>query len=119
MHEHPAITTLDILHLMLALIIAAAYLAVPFTALSRLAKFMPVSARVSGSFFFLTCALTHIAIAAGFHDSRWMVLNDAVQAVSVITFIAVLSRMVGKVMEHRARRTTTGVAHVDDARTAT
>jgi uncharacterized membrane protein AbrB (regulator of aidB expression) len=116
MHQHNDITAIDVLHLALALVIAASYMAVPFTALARLSKFIPISARIAGTFFFLTCAITHIAIAASFHDSSWMVVNDLVQAVSVITFIAVLSRMVGAVMARRKDRLP-GVAHVDNAST--
>ncbi len=102
--HHGAWGLLAQLHLLLALVIAAAYLSVPFTALRRLAELLPKTAVVSGSMFFLTCAITHLGIAAGFHESHWMVLNDFVQAVSVITFIASLSRVVSRAMHRRSER---------------
>ncbi len=111
MHHDPASWgLLAQVHLGLALIIAAAYLSVPFTALRKLARFLPRTAQISGALFFLTCAITHLSIASGF-DSRWMVVSDLVQAISVVTFIASFSRLVGRAFERRARRM--GVADVD------
>lgn len=67
------------------LIIVAGYLIVPFTVL----KYLPLSlgVRIAGTFFFLTCAITHLSMAFEFHTSRWMVVNHAVQAVSVVWFV--------------------------------
>lgn len=104
MHQHAQTQPIDAVHIVLALVIAGAYLAVPFTALRRLAAYMPMTARVAGSFFFLTCAITHLALATDLHETNWMVLNDAVQAVSAITFITSLSRMVRVVMRRREAR---------------
>lgn len=98
---HDSYSGLDITHIALALAIAAAYVTVPFTALRRLP--VPRIVQVSGMVFFLTCALTHLALAAGFHDSPWMVLSDLVQFIAVVTFIATLSRMVEMVMNRQRR----------------
>ena len=100
-HEYDA---LDQLHIGLAIIIALAYASIPFTSLRLLAAYLPRAAQIGGSLFFITCAITHLAIAAGFHDSHWMIANDAVQAASSITFIASLSRMVGFAMRRRDAR---------------
>lgn len=112
----PHYSPLEWVHLILALIIASAYLAIPFTALRRLSQYLPMKARVGGTLFFITCALTHLAIAGHVHENKWMILNDLVQAVAVITFITSLSMMVGKVMDKRAARIAarTGSTNADD-----
>lgn len=104
MHEHAS--TLDAVHIGLALIIMAAYVAIPFTALRRIP--LPMNAKVAGSLFFITCAITHLGIAAGFHNNPWMVLNDFVQAVSSASFIFILSRMVSHVLNRRRPTSTEG-----------
>lgn len=103
MHTHEY-SALDQLHIGLAIIIALAYASIPFTSLRLLAAYLPRAAWIGGSLFFLTCAITHVGIAAGFHNSPWMILNDLVQAASSITFIASLSKMVGFAMRRRAAR---------------
>jgi hypothetical protein len=100
--EHAHYSGLDQIHIMLALVIMVAYMVVPFTALRKLP--LPPVARVAGLFFFATCAITHLALAAGFHGNDWMIANDLVQAVSVVTFIVSVSRMVQQVLERREAR---------------
>lgn len=87
------------LHIMFALGIMAAYAAIPLTALRRL----PVTkcTRTFAVLFFATCAITHLAIAVGFHDDRWMLVNDAVQLVSAVGFIACLTRQVRYTLRRR------------------
>lgn len=87
-HYSPA----DQVHIMLSLVIMVGYLLVPFTALRKIP--LPRITRVSGLLFFLTCALTHVGMAVGVSGSDWFILNDAVQAVSVVTFIFTLNNMV-------------------------
>lgn len=67
------------------LIIVLGYVAVPFTVL----RYLPLTRRVrlAGAFFFVTCALTHVAMAFGFEGSAWMVANHVVQALAVIWFV--------------------------------
>lgn len=67
------------------LVIVAGYVLVPFTVLRYLP--LSVSVRWAGSFFFCTCALTHLSMAFGFQHDRWMVVNHAVQAVAVVWFV--------------------------------
>lgn len=104
--HHETFTYIDQIHILLALIIMASYLAIPFTALRKLP--MPRVARIYGTAFFATCAITHLAVAAGFHDSPWMVVNDLIQAVSAIGFITRMSRMVAVVLAERAARDSEG-----------
>ncbi len=43
---------------------------------------------LAGAVFFLTCALTHLALAFDLsHTSEWMVVNHVVQAISVMLFV--------------------------------
>jgi hypothetical protein len=67
------------------LVIAAGYILVPFTVL----RYLPLtkSVLVSGAFFFVTCAITHLSMAFGFEDSVWMVVNHVVQAFAVVWFV--------------------------------
>lgn len=67
------------------LVIVAGYVLVPFTVL----RYMPLTrrVRVAGSFFFVTCAFTHLSMAFGFQHSTWMVVNHVVQAVAVVWFV--------------------------------
>lgn len=67
------------------LIIVYGYLLVPFTVLRFLSLTVPVM--VSGVFFFVTCAITHLSMALGFQHSRWMVVNHVVQAIAVVWFV--------------------------------
>ena len=90
---------LDQVHILLSLVIMAGYMTVPFTVLRRIP--LPRITQVSGLCFFATCAITHVGLAVGVHDSPWFVLNDLIQAVSVITFIVTLSKMVATVMKQR------------------
>lgn len=99
MHHY---TALDQIHILLALSIMFSYLSIPLTALRHFP--MPPVATWASRFFFATCAVTHLAIAAHFHDSPWMVLNDLIQAVSAVLFIVSLSRMVAAVLERQAAK---------------
>ncbi len=67
------------------IVIVLGYLLVPFTVL----RYLPLSAsvRIAGTFFFATCAMTHLSMAFGFHHSQWMVVNHVVQAASVVWFV--------------------------------
>ncbi len=43
---------------------------------------------IAGAVFFLTCAITHLALAFHLdHDSNWMVANHLIQGVAVILFV--------------------------------
>ena len=90
---------MDYLHIALALGIMCSYLAAPLTALRRLP--LTTTTFVSGAFFFATCAITHLALAVGFHDSPWMILNDAIQFIAVVTFLVSLSRQVSHALKYR------------------
>lgn len=67
------------------LVIVLGYLFVPFSVL----RYLPLtpSVRCAGALFFLTCAITHLSMAFGFHDSVWMVVNHVVQALAVVWFV--------------------------------
>lgn len=93
-------------HLLLALGIMAGYAVVPFTALRRLPLTRPT--RVFAVLFFGTCAITHLAIAAGAAGSMWMIANDAVQLVAVIGFIRCLSRQVAWTLRRRQQQRSGG-----------
>jgi hypothetical protein len=99
---------LDQIHIGLAIWITLAYVAVPFTALRLLP--MTNRARAFGIGFFTTCAITHVAVAAGFHDNHWMLLNDLVQAVSATGFIYEVARMVKWALRRKAARAPEGDA---------
>lgn len=93
-------TAADHIHILFALGIMAAYLSIPF--IDRLRNLpLTTATRIAGTFFFLTCAITHLAIAAAFHDNSWMLLNDAIQLISVVTFIATLTRHLGAAMRRK------------------
>jgi hypothetical protein len=97
--QHHHYGAIEQIHIVLALIIMGAYVAVPLTSMRRLK--LTRQARYSAIGFFATCAITHLSVAAGFHDNPWMTLNDAVQAASTIVFIASVSRMVDHVISRR------------------
>jgi len=67
------------------LLIVAGYVLVPFLWL----PYLPVTKSVlfSGVGFFLTCAMTHLAMALGIEHQHWMVLNHLVQAAAVLYFV--------------------------------
>lgn len=67
------------------LLIVAGYLLVPFTVL----RYLPLtrSVWIGGAFFFVTCAVTHLAMAFGVEGSGWMVVNHVVQALAVLWFV--------------------------------
>ncbi len=67
------------------IVIVLGYVLVPFTVLRYLP--LSLSVRIAGTFFFVTCALTHLGMAFGFQHSPWMVVNHAVQAGSVVWFV--------------------------------
>lgn len=93
-------TWVDAFQIMLAVGIALAYLSVPFTTLRRVP--ITVTVKVSAMLFFITCAITHLAMAIGFHDSPWMLVNDLIQLASITTFIVSFSRMVSWAMDRKA-----------------
>lgn len=67
------------------IVIVLGYVLVPFTVL----RYLPLTrwVRLSGAFFFVTCALTHLSMAFGFEDSSWMLVNHVVQALAVVWFV--------------------------------
>jgi hypothetical protein len=94
---------IDYIHIVFALGIMAAYMSIPF--ISRL-RHLPLTrtTRTAGTFFFATCAITHLAIAAGFHDSHWMLLNDTIQLIAVVTFIVSLTHHLNAAIRHKEAR---------------
>lgn len=73
------------LNLIANLVIVAGYVLVPFTVL----RYLPLSwnVQISGTFFFTTCAITHLAMAFRFEHHWSMVANHVIQAVSVVWFV--------------------------------
>lgn len=84
-HVNELSGTWQVVNLLANLLIVGGYLLVPFTVLRYMPLSMPV--RVSGALFFLTCALTHLAMAFGFEHQTWMVVNHVVQAGAVVWFV--------------------------------
>lgn len=84
-HMHHLHGAWYVVNLLANLLIVAGYVLVPFTVL----RYLPLNSavRLSGAIFFVTCATTHLSMAFGFHDSRWMVVNHVVQAGSVVCFV--------------------------------
>ncbi len=84
--EHDGLTGFAaVLNTVAILVIVGGYVLVPFTVL----RYLPLTrrVRVAGTFFFVTCAITHLAMAFGFQHSAWMVLNHVVQAGAVVWFV--------------------------------
>lgn len=71
--------------------IVLGYLLVPFLWLPYLPLTRPVL--ISGTAFFFTCAMTHLALAFGWQHSGWLLVNHFVQAVSVLFFVGGFSRL--------------------------
>ncbi len=90
------------LNLVSNLAIVGGYLLVPPLVLPYLRLSVPIV--VAGALFFITCAVTHLALAFGEHNVHawWMVVNHVVQAVSVVTFILGFGRLLRRAHE-RAR----------------
>lgn len=84
-HVHEAGVFWNAVNVVSNLVIVVGYVLVPFTVLRYLP--LTLSVRAAGGFFFVTCALTHLAMAFGFEHERWMVINHAVQAVAVMWFV--------------------------------
>ncbi len=83
---------LDAINLIANVTIFLGYLVVPFTVLVRMPLTMFV--RVSGALFFLTCGITHLAMAFGQERHDLMVFNHVVQAAAVLCFVLSFARMV-------------------------
>lgn len=75
----------SVLNTVANMVIVFGYVLVPFTVL----KYLPLTARVrvAGALFFVTCAVTHFAMAFGFEHATWMVFNHLVQAGAVLWFV--------------------------------
>lgn len=73
------------------LLIVIGYVLVPVFWLPYLPLTRPVL--YSGVVFFVTCAMTHLAMAFGFVHNPWMVFNHVVQAVAVLLFVTGFSRL--------------------------
>ncbi len=84
------------------LAIVAGYVIVPFTVLRHLP--LTRSVRFSGSIFFATCALSHVAMAFRLQHSGLMLINHIVQAVAVVAFVWGFYRLLQRADRHRARR---------------
>lgn len=113
MHQHFSVA--EQVHIYISVIITIAYLTVPFTALRRIP--LPRITQISGILFFLTCAITHVGLAAGLHESNWFILNDAIQMASVIIFIVTLIRMVDRCFDQAKERE--AALKADSARAST
>jgi len=82
------------------LVVVLGYLLVPITWLPYLPLTRPVL--VSGVVFFVTCALTHIAMAFNVHHhGPWVLANHLIQAVAVIAFVLGFSRLLKRANEFR------------------
>lgn len=92
---------LGYLHVVLALILAAAYAAVLFTPLRELP--LRTGTRVFAVLFFASCAITYLASAAGLCASAWMILAGLVQLVSLLGFTVALCRQWSFTRAHRKR----------------
>lgn len=82
------------------LLIVVGYLLVPFLWLRYLPLTRPVLA--AGVVFFLTCAITHLAMAFGFTHSGWMLLDHVVQAVAVLSFVLGFAQLLRRAQSNRA-----------------
>ncbi len=72
--------------------IVIGYVLVPFLWLPHLPLTRPVL--ISGTVFFLTCAITHLALALhADHGGRWLLLNHILQAGAVLAFVLGFGRM--------------------------
>lgn len=83
------------------LAIVAGYVIVPFTVLRHLP--LTRSVRISGSLFFGLCALTHVSMAFGFEDTRFMLGVHIAQAIAVIAFVWGFYRLLQRADRHRSR----------------
>lgn len=73
------------------LLIVVGYLLVPFIWLPYLPLTRPVL--ISGTLFFLTCAMTHVSLVFRFEHHPWMTLNHVAQAVAVLWFVIGFARL--------------------------
>lgn len=67
------------------LMVVVGYLLMPFLLL----RYLPLTraVKIAGTCFFVTCALSHLAMALGFQYSRWVVVTDVLQAAAVMWFV--------------------------------
>ncbi len=72
-------------------LIVVGYILVPFFWLPYLPLTKPVL--IAGTGFFITCAITHLAMVLGFEHATWMVWNHVFQAVAVLFFVIGFSRL--------------------------
>lgn len=85
-HEHAADSGFwAVLNAVANIVIVLGYVLVPFTVM----RYLPLSpsVRFSGTLFFATCAVTHLAMAFGVEHSAWLVVNHVVQAFAVVWFV--------------------------------
>ncbi len=81
-----------LLNLLANIVIVSGYVLVPALWLPWLPLTKPVL--VGGAVFFVTCAITHLALAFHWsHSSGWMIANHLIQAVSVMVFVTGFSRL--------------------------
>jgi hypothetical protein len=81
------------------LAIIGGYLIVPLTVLARLPLTRFV--RISGIFFFLCCALTHLSMAAMPDPAPWLAINHVMQAVAVWCFVIGFAALVREANRRR------------------
>jgi hypothetical protein len=103
-HAHPVgqawwATTLGMINFWANLLIVGGYMVVPFTALIRLP--LTTLVRISGIFFFVCCAITHLSMAFEPRPAAWLVANHIVQAAAVWLFVLAFAFLVRKAAHHR------------------
>ncbi len=82
----------SILNTLANLGIVTGYLMVPFLWLPLLP--LTLAVKLSGTVFFLTCAITHLAMAFHWnHFSGWLLANHVIQAFAVLLFVTGFARL--------------------------
>ncbi len=81
------------------LAIVVGYVLVPLLWL----PYLPLTRSVlyAGVVFFVTCAMTHLAMAFGFVHSPWMTVNHVIQAAAVLTFVLGFGRLLRRASTFR------------------
>lgn len=90
------------LRAVLCLIVALGYLGATFFGARRVT--LPRIVHISGTVFFLAAAIKNVGLAFGAYGSDWFILNELVQAVAIVVFIASLVRLLAVVNHFRSQR---------------
>jgi hypothetical protein len=104
---HVHLDPLDVINAIGNLLIVAGYLVVPFTVLPRVA--LTPGVRVAGALFFVTCAMSHLAMAVGVEHHWAMVANHVAQAGAVWAFVLGFARLVVAANKRAATKAGTGI----------